>query len=129
MADESKGNAPDDPAAGAEPTAAAPTIHEAELESGPSGRVLRGTEIDSDGAVARRRAGLNVVVCGDDTPANQRQAGRIEATVGPCVRADPHIRHAGRFALPHYEQTRRTPPGATGHTFYETARRKARRMA
>jgi hypothetical protein len=103
------------------------TIHEAELESGPAGRVLRGSEIGFDTAVARRRAGRNVVVCGDDRGANQRTAGRIEAACGPCVRADPHIRHAGPFALPHYQQTRRSPPGPAGHTFYETEKRKARR--
>src|SRR5437773_11571996 len=88
-----------------------PTIHEAELESGPSGRVLRAAEIDFDTAVARRRAGRNIVVCGDETAANRRLAGQIEAVVGLCVRADPHVGHAGKFALPHYQQTRRAPPG------------------
>ena len=63
-----------------------PTIHEADLESGPSGRVLRGAEIDFDTAVARRRAGQNVVVCGNDTDANRRRAYAIESTVGPCRR-------------------------------------------
>jgi hypothetical protein len=43
-----------------------PTIHEAELGSGASGAVIRGAEIDFEAAVARRRAGENVVVCGDD---------------------------------------------------------------
>jgi hypothetical protein len=105
-----------------------PTIHEAELESGPSGRVLRGSEIDFATAVARRQAGQNVVVCGDDAGANKRRGGQIEAAVGPCLRADPHIRHAGPYALPHYQQTRRAPPGPAGHTFYETVRRKARRV-
>lgn len=114
---------------GAEPPKAPPppTIHEAELESGPSGRVLRGAASDFGAAVARRRAGRNVVVCGEDQDQNRRLAGRIEAAVGPSQRADPHIRHAGPHALPHYQQTRRTPPGPAGHTFYETARRKARR--
>ena len=106
-----------------------PTIYEAELESGPSERVVRGAEIDFDAAVFRRRRGENVVVCGDEIAANQRQAGRIEAAVGPCVRAGPHTRHAGPFALPHYQQTRRNPPGPPGHTFYKTVRRKARRTA
>jgi hypothetical protein len=104
----------------------APTLHEAELEPGPSGRVQAGATIDFDRAVARRRTGQNVVVRGNDTAANQREAARIEAAAGPCVRASPHIRSAGRFALPHYQQTRRTPPGPVGHTFYETERRKAR---
>jgi len=103
------------------------TIHEAELEPGASGRVLRGAEITFDAAVLRRHAGLNVVVCGEDQNANRRLASRIESAVGPCQRADPHIRHAGAHALPHYQQTRRDPPGPAGHTFYETARRRARR--
>jgi hypothetical protein len=124
MADETNTPTP----AGAGPAAPAPpTIHEAELESGGTGRVQWGAEIDFAEAVARRRAGRNVVVCGDHARTNQRLAGRIEAAVGPSMRADPHVRHAGPFALPHYQQTRRTPPGPPGHTFYETEHRKARR--
>jgi hypothetical protein len=103
------------------------TIHEADLEAGPSGRVLRGSEIDFQGAVARRQRGENIVVCGDEVVGNRRLASQIETAVGPCKRADPHIRHAGAYALPHYQQAARTPPGPAGHTFYETARRKARR--
>jgi hypothetical protein len=109
------------------PQSPPPTIHEAELESGVSGRVRCGTEIDFDIAVARRRTGGNVVVCGDEQDANRRLASRIEGAVGPCLRADPHIRHAGPHALPHYQQKRRVPAGPGGHTFYETIRRKARR--
>src|SRR5438128_2445817 len=103
-----------------------PTIHEAELESGPSGRVRRAGAIDLAAAVARRQAGLNVVVCGDNAGANRRLAGQIEAAVGSCYRAEPHVRFAGPYALPHYQQTRRAPVGPAGHTFYETERRKAR---
>src|SRR5437764_453373 len=117
MADETNTPGP----VGANPAAVpAPTVHEAELESGGSGRVLRGAEIDFAAAVARRRAGRNVVVCGEHARTNQRLAGRIEAAVGPCVRGDPHVKYAGPFALPHYQQTRRDPPGPPGHTFYET---------
>jgi hypothetical protein len=86
----------------AEPIAPKPTIHEAELEPGPSGRVLRGAEIDFNAAVGRRHAAGNVVVCGNETAENRRVAGQIESIVGQCVRADPHIQHAGKFALPHY---------------------------
>src|SRR5437016_1317649 len=92
----------------ASPPPPAPTIHEAELEPGTSGRVLRGPAIDVDTAVARRRAGQNVVVCGEDQDANRRLANRLESTVGPSQRGDPHIRHAGPHALPHYQQTRRS---------------------
>jgi hypothetical protein len=84
--------------------------------------VLRGREIDFTAAVARRRAGQNVVVCGDDTDANRTLAQVIEGTVGPYQVQRFHKR-AGPLALPHVQQ--RTPPPA-GHTFYETERRKAR---
>jgi hypothetical protein len=100
-----------------------PTIHEADLASGPSGAVVRGPQIDFDAAVARRRSGGDVVVCGEDTDANRRLARAIESAVGPCRRSEPH-RSAGVQALPHYQPDPRPP---AGHTFYETARRKARR--
>jgi hypothetical protein len=114
-------------AGSADPEPVKPTIHGAELESGPSGRVVQGAEIDFAAAVARRQTGRNIVVCGEDAVANKRLASQIEEAVGPCQRADPHQRHAGPYALPHYQQTRRQPPGPAGHTFYETTRRKARR--
>jgi hypothetical protein len=101
----------------------APTLHEADLEPGPSGRVRCGAEIDFATAVARRRAGQNVVVCGNDVDANRRQAYAIESTVGPCKRGGPHDL-AGPNALPHYQPNPRPPDG---HVFYETGRRKARR--
>ncbi len=100
-----------------------PIIHEAERASGPSGSVLSGAVIDFGAAVARRQAGLDVVVCGEDVAANRRLAGAIEASVGPCQRSDPH-RRAGPLALPHFQQD--VPP-PEGHTFYETANRKARK--
>jgi hypothetical protein len=106
-----------------EPALPAPMIHEAELESGPSGGILRGAEITFDQAVARRRTGGDVVVCGDDTDTNRRAAEQIESAVGPCVRGEPHSK-AGPRALPHYQPDPRPP---AGHTFYETARRKARK--
>lgn len=110
-----------------EPQPPPPTIHEATLGSGGGGFVEYGTEIDEAAAVARRRAGEDVVVRGDDIDANRRLARRIESAAGPCVRGLPHIRSAGAHALPHYQQTRRTPLGPAGHTFYETPNRKARR--
>lgn len=102
---------------------APPTIHEAERASGPSGAVLAGTVLDFHTAVARRQAGLDVVVCGEDVAANRRLAGAIEAAVGACQRSDPH-RRAGSLALPHFQQD---APPPDGHTFYETAHRKARK--
>src|SRR5262245_15520297 len=99
------------------PTLPPPTIHEAELASGPSGGVIRGVEIDLATAVARRRLGKNVVVCGDDLKANRRQAEQIEAAVGPYVRSAPHRQLAGPRALPHFQQQEESHEG---HTFYET---------
>lgn len=101
----------------------APTIHEAEPETGPSGAILWGPVIDLPTAIARRARGLDVVVRGSDVGANRQLAEAIESAVGPCVRSDPHQR-AGPMALPHY-QPRTRPPA--GHTFYETAKRKAKR--
>src|SRR5262249_54992424 len=106
------------------PTRPPSTIHEAERDSGPSGAVLYGTELDLPAAVARRQVGLDVVVCGADTDANRRLAQTIEAAVGSTpVRQTPH-RRAGPLALPHYQQDAQPPEG---HTFYETEHRKARR--
>jgi len=103
-----------------------PTIHEAELASGPSGIVFRGAEIDLSAAIARRKVGLDVVVCGGSLRANRALARQIESGVGPCDRADPH-KSAGPHALPHFEPDPRPPKG---HTFYETdnPQRKARKQ-
>jgi hypothetical protein len=112
---------------GTKPTPApspAPTVHEAELAAGPSGAVLFGAEIDFANAVARRQAGQDVVVRGDDTDANRRLAYRIEAAVGPPTRPQPPERKAGPLALPHFHQQSRDP---AGHLFYETEKRKARK--
>jgi len=100
-----------------------PTIHEAELASGRSGGVEYGGEIDVAAAVARRQAGGNVVVRGENVQANRRIAEQIETAVGPCKRSEPH-RLAGPHTLPHYQPHPRPP---AGHTFYETPRRKARK--
>jgi hypothetical protein len=99
-------------------------IHEAELASGASGGVIRGAEIDVGAAVARRQAGENVVVCGNDLKANRRQAEQIEAAVGPYVRSAPHKRSAGSRALPHFQQQEESHEG---HTFYETSNLRAMR--
>src|SRR5438132_11686085 len=92
-----------------------PRIYEAKLGSGPSGVVVKGREIDLQTAIAERRAGRDIVVCGNDVDANRRQAQAIEAAVGLCKRHDPHAK-AGPRALPHYQQDM-TPPN--GHSFYE----------
>jgi hypothetical protein len=101
-----------------------PTIHDAEPGPGPSGAILFGPEIDFDAAVARRQAGQDVVVRGDDTDANRRLAYRIEAAVGPPSRPQAPECRAGPLALPHFHQQSRDP---AGHLFYETEKRKARK--
>ena len=102
-----------------------PVIHEAELASGPSGAVLRGAPIDEAAAVARRKAGADIVVCGDDTAANRSLARKVEAQVGGPSRPQfPHTATAGPAALPHFHQQSRSP---AGHSFYETEKRKARK--
>ena len=109
------------------PASSPPTICEAEPASGPSGAVLRGVELNFAGAVARRQAGGDVVVCGDDLGNNRALAGAIEAAVGPRTGPQkPHTR-AGPLALPHFHQVSRQPDG---HTFYETdnLRKKARKI-
>jgi hypothetical protein len=108
----------------ASPEPAAVTIHEAELASGPSGGVIRGTEIDFASAVARRQTGKNVVVCSDNLKANRRQAELIEGAVGPVVRSVPHKDQAGPRALPHFQQQNQDHEG---HTFYETSNLRALR--
>ncbi|MCI0462396.1 MAG: hypothetical protein L0Z62_36045 [Gemmataceae bacterium] len=103
-----------------------PTIHEATLAPGPSGAVLKGTEIDLATAIARRQAGQDVVVCGNNLKANRALARKIESAVGEAKRQEPH-KTAGPDSLPHFQQA---DPPPKGHTFYETEnrQRKARKQ-
>jgi hypothetical protein len=103
-----------------------PTIHEAELGSGPTGVVdYYDPPITEQQAIQRRRLGLDVVVRnGAREWANRQVAQRIESAVGPTI---PHPAHTGRgryLALPHFQQLS-PPPG--GHSFWETSKTKARR--
>jgi hypothetical protein len=98
-----------------------PTVHRATL--GSQGRVVRGEQISKDEAIAERRTGDNIVVCGGPLRANRNLAREIESAVGPCKRQDPH-KSAGPYALPHFQQE--SPP-PEGHSFYETDNRKAAR--
>jgi len=92
-----------------------PTIHEANV--GRNGKVFAGAMLTEAEAVGRRRQGQDIVVRGDDTVVNCQAARTIEDQVGASVHDGPHIRSAGPFALPHWQQLR--PPPA-GHSFYET---------
>src|SRR5437868_3500147 len=104
-----------------------PTIHEATCAMDGSGTVYRGIRIDEPAAVARRKAGGDVVVCGDDVAANAKLARTLEAQVSPRYTQEaPHTATAGPNALPHFQPDSRSP---AGHTFYEgaTQPRKAKK--
>ena len=90
---------------------------------GSLGRVIRGEVITEMQGIEERRAGRDIVVCDGSGKENRRLAFWIESTVGPCYLERPH-RTAGPYALPHYQQ--QTPP-PEGHSFYETAGKKAAR--
>jgi hypothetical protein len=107
-------------------TAEPPRIYEATLESGASGWVIRGSEIDLAAAIARRQSGRDVVICGCAVKANRSLARTIETAVGTATRPQHPHKNAGAHALPHFHQQSRA---VDGHTFYETdnPQRKARR--
>jgi hypothetical protein len=97
-----------------------PKIHEA--TRGNSGSVRKGKEITQDEAEARRKAGLDVVVCGPSLTANRNLAGQIEINAhGKAKRCPPQ---AGPRSLPYWQPDPRIPED-NGHTFYETDQRKA----
>jgi hypothetical protein len=83
--------------------------------------VRRGAAINRTQAEDRRRAGLDIVVCGDDAFANCQEARRIETAIGPCYHDGPHAA-GGLYALPHWQQRSGLP---VGHSFYETDVTKA----
>ncbi|MCE9554402.1 MAG: hypothetical protein K8T91_13625 [Planctomycetes bacterium] len=87
-----------------------------------TGRVVRHTdEITETQAIGLRKAGKDVVVCGDDIVVNRTVAERIEtAAHGSCLAERPH-KNAGPHALPHFQPETRPP---MGHTFFETGKNK-----
>ena len=107
-----------------------PTIHRASADpTDPSGAVFhQPVPCDRADAEAWRAAGRDLVVRGDDEPANIDLARGIENAVldalGNPFGARYHNAHpsAGPRALPHYQPMSRPP---AGHTFFETADRKA----
>jgi hypothetical protein len=103
---------------------APPAIYEATRATDGSEGVDRGNLLTPAEAEARRRAGLDIVVCGPDEGANWQLARGIETAVSASgQRPKAHGPHLGPQSLPHWQQ--RTPPPA-GHSFYETVMRKAR---
>jgi hypothetical protein len=92
-----------------------PTIHEA---TRIRGGVRRGNQITEAEAVQRRKNGLDVVVCGDDTSSNCLLAMRIERqATGGQEKHEGYHEGAGLNALPHWQPRSRSP---AGHSFYET---------
>lgn len=97
------------------------SIHSASL--GSTGEVRRVRVLNEAEAVTERKAGGDVVICGDDLATNRSTAQGIETSAnGVSKRCPPHV-NAGPNALPHYQPKSRPP---TGHTFYETDKRKAK---
>jgi hypothetical protein len=101
-----------------------PRVYEATL--GAQGKVIKGAVITEGQAIARRRADRDIVVCEGTHKANRALAQKIENQVGPNQPGTPHTKSAGRYALPHFQQTK---PPPEGHSFYETDQRKAARRS
>jgi hypothetical protein len=91
---------------------------------GTGGDVIRGAEITEGGAIAERKAGRDIVVCGPDLNDNRDCAERIEMSAnGNCKACPPHAA-MGPGALPHFQPDPRPPDG---HCFYETTTRKSKK--
>src|SRR5690349_18431259 len=104
------------------PSASAlPTICEATRAMDGSDAVIRGAELTQAQAIARRKAGGDIVVCGLDTPQNDRLAHDIEAAAAGGNPILYHGPHGGPESLPHWQQ--KLPP-PLGHSFHETHVRK-----
>ncbi len=101
-------------------TVSSPQIFEARL--GARGSVIKGASITQAEAEARRRAGRDVVVSGENLASNRALAGMIERGANGRVKRCPPHASSGPNALPHYQPDPRPPEG---HTFYETPNRKA----
>jgi hypothetical protein len=106
------------------PSAPPVIIYEAICTPDGSGGVRQGRALTRAEAISHRMGGGDVVVCGSDPFANNREARAIESAVGPWAHHPAHVDAAGPLALPHVQQ-RVVPPGPAGHTFYETDVRKA----
>lgn len=99
-----------------------PKIYKAILGTG--GDVVRGPLITEAAAVVERRAGRDVVVCGQSLVDNRNLAMRIEqAANGNCKPCPPHASAGPRGDVPF--STR--PSASAGHCFYETAKRKSKK--
>src|SRR5207237_4898371 len=79
------------------PAPAPPRIYEAKLAPGPSGVVFKSAEIDQATAIAERRAGRDIVVCGENVDENRRLA-RMSSQ--PSVLANAMIRISEQGRMP-----------------------------
>lgn len=100
---------------------ASPVICEATCATDGSDAVIRSAELTQTQAIARRRAGGDIVVCGPDTFRNDQLAYDIEKA---ATGREPiyHGPHGGPLSLPHWQQ--KVPP-PKGHSFHETPIRQA----
>src|SRR5262245_33648822 len=98
------------------PAPAPPEIFEATCATDGSDAVDRGKQLTRAEAEARRRAGLDIVVCGSNEGANWQLAREIETAISPTgQKPKPHGPHLGSPSLPHWQQRGKIPPG---HSFY-----------
>ena len=113
------------PTPSAAPAPPPPQIYEATRATDGAEALDRGALLTRQQAEDRRRAGLDVVVCGPSTPANCQLARAIEDAVTPATsHSIHHGPHLGPLPLPHWQQLRGVPP--PGHSFDETHVRQAR---
>lgn len=87
---------------------ALPSIYEASRATDGSDAVIRGAELTQTQAVARRKAGGDIVVCGPDTARNDRLAHEIEEAAAEGRAILYHGPHGGPLSLPHWQQ--KVPP-------------------
>jgi hypothetical protein len=105
-------------------SSADPEVYEATCATDGSDAVDRGAKLTKAQAIARRKGGGDIVVCGPDTIKNDRVAREIEtAATHPGGRCIYHGPHGGPLSLPHWQQD--IPP-PEGHSFHETNARQAR---
>ena len=97
-----------------------PKIHRATLRG--AGGTTKLEVITEAQAIAERKAGRDVVVCGTDLNANRKLAEHIETTANGECRFCPRQFSGGPDTLPHCQPMVRGPDG---HTFFETVKQKA----
>jgi len=86
--------------------------------------VLRGAEITEIEAIAERKAGRDIVVCGQNPDDNRACAEKTEMTANVNCKACPPHAAMGPGALPHFQPDLRPPDG---HCFYETTTRRSKK--